>query len=336
MDWRDLAGLAGAYGVSYLSQWTDGVPRPFSASLAVTNRCNIHCSYCNCPSLDPSELSVPEISIVLDRLRAMGVRRIGLVGGEPLVRRDFGEIVAAAKRRGLYVTLNSNLMLYQRNVESVNSADLVFTSLDGDEQTHRNNRGANSLTGVLEAVSDLCQRGKKVVAICVLTSQNLDQTSYLLDLAEKIGFQMHFQAQCLDSELVRPGAQVFPDSSRLRAVWKNLIGEKKRGRRLASSLPYLEVLSRWEDFATPAYADASARCAAGRAFLYVDAAGRAYPCPFTKGKTAGVDLLKQNWQETFKGETPCTRCLIGPMLEMNLLFERPLAAALNAARHYAG
>ena len=74
------------------------------------------------------------------------------------------------------------------------------------------------------------------------------------------------------------------------------------------------------------------QCAAGRGFLYVDPQGRAYPCAYTKGKTRPVDLLQDDWRERFRGDTPCTSCNVGPMLEFNLLYRQPFSAPLAAAR----
>ncbi len=53
--------LGYAYGSSLLAYMIDGAPRPFSATWAVTNRCNLRCSYCNCPFIDPSHLDLTRV-----------------------------------------------------------------------------------------------------------------------------------------------------------------------------------------------------------------------------------------------------------------------------------
>ena len=45
-------------------------------------------------------------------------------------------------------------------------------------------------------------------------------------------------------------------------------------------------------------------------------------------------LFWQDWREVWSRKTPCTRCSVGPMLEFNLLFQRPFSSALQAARSY--
>lgn len=335
MGLPDLTRLAFAYAVSFGAYWTGMGPRPFSAAYAVTNRCNLRCAYCNTPFMDPTDLPLEQVRNLFDRLQRMGVSRLGLVGGEPLLRKDIGEVVAEAKSRRFYVTFNSNLVLYARRPEVFDDVDLVFTSLDGDPATHRDHRGERSLDGVLEAIEALVARRKPVVAICVVGEADVPQAERLVEQAEKIGFQMHFQPQCLDTEIVRGDLGAHVQSQDLRRFWAGLLDLKRAGRAIASSVPYLEVQSRWEDFGVSAFHDPSVRCAAGRGFLYVDPQGRGYPCAYTKGKAEPIDLLREDWKSAFPGTTPCTVCNVGPMLEFNLLFQRPFSATADALRRIA-
>ena len=328
----DHARLGAAYAISLVSYWAHAKPRPLSASFAVTNRCNLRCSYCNTPFLDPHDLPLDRVEVIFQRLRAMGAQRLGLVGGEPLARKDIAEMIAMAKRMGFYVSVNTNLVLYDRKPEVFDEVDLVFTSLDGDADVHTRNRGEGSYDGVLEAIAALVDRGKPVIAITVVTEHNLDQADGLLRQAEGLGFTLHFQPQCTDTDIVRGEIPGDLTNERLRRFWAELLELKKAGRPIASSSHYLAVQSRWRDFRVSAYHDPAHRCAAGRGFLYVDPQGRAYPCAFTKGKAKPIDLLAEDWQQAFPGTTPCTRCNVGPMLEFKLLYERPLPAGLDALR----
>jgi MoaA/NifB/PqqE/SkfB family radical SAM enzyme len=312
----------------------DGAPRPFSATFVVTNRCNLRCDYCNCPFIDPTSLSLSKIAILFDRLHEMGIRRLGLAGGEPMMRRDLGEIVALAKERGFWVSVNSNLTLYRRHPERLARADLVYTSLDGDAAAHTAARGDDAYDGVLEAIGHLVARGIPVIAICVVTEHSIGQADFLLRQAERLGIRMHFQPQCVDTEVVRGSVAPGLSNEELRAFWRALLAEKRKGRPVVSSTPYLEFLSTWEDFTISAYDDPRTRCPAGHGYLYVDPLGRAYACAYTKGKMTPIDLLVHDWRIAWDRKTPCTRCTVGPMLEFNMLFQRPLAAALEGMRAY--
>ena len=334
MQLADKLALGYAYGASLLAYMVDGPPRPFSATFAVTNRCNLRCAYCNCPFIDPTHLDLQRIDVLFGRLQQMGIRRLGLAGGEPMLRPDLGEILAMAKRRRFYVSVNSNLTLFDRDPERLALADLVYTSLDGDAEAHNAARGEHAYDGVIGAIRELIRAGKPVIAICVVTEHSIEQREFLLRQAESLGFRVHFQPQCVDTEIVRGTVSASLSNDRLRAFWRGLLEEKRKGRPIVSSTPYLEFLSRWEDFSVSAYLDPKARCPAGHGYLYVDPLGRAYACAYTKGKMVPVDLLAQDWRIAWNREKPCTTCSVGPMLEFNMLFQRPLAAARESLLAY--
>lgn len=335
MRLAEKVALGYAYGTSLLAYLIDGAPRPFSATWAVTNRCNLRCSYCNCPFIDPTHLALPQVATMFDRLQVMGVRRLGLAGGEPMMRKDLAEIVALAKARGFWVSINSNLTLYDRHPERLAQADLVYTSIDGDAAAHEAARGEGSHAGVLAGIADLVRRGKPVIAICVVTEHSLGQADAILRQAEATGFRVHFQPQCTETDIVRGAVPASVPNEAFRAFWRSLLDEKRRGRPIVSSTLYLEFLARWEDFSVSAYEAPDTRCAAGHGFFYIDPLGRAYPCAYTKGKTTAVELLADDWRGAWDRDMPCSRCIVGPMLEFNLLYQRPLASVVEGARTYA-
>jgi len=241
-------------------------------------------------------------------------------------------VIALAKQRQFFVSVNSNLTLYHRHPDRLAQADLVYTSLDGDAGAHVAARGEHAHDGVVAAIESLVGAGKPVIAICVVTEHSIDQVEFLLRQAEELGIRMHFQPQCVDTEIVR-GAVSLPNE-RLRAFWHALLESKRAGRPIVSSTPYLKFLSEWDDFAVSAYYDPTVRCPAGHGYLYVDPRGRAYACAYTKQKMEAIDLLAHDWRTAWNRETPCTRCTVGPMLEFNMLFQQPLAAAREALRSY--
>ena len=328
------AGLGYAFGASLLSYYVDGPPRPFSATFAVTNRCNLRCSYCNCPFMNPTDLRLAEVTELFARLHRMGIRRLGIAGGEPMLRPDLGDIIATAKEHGFFVSVNTNLTLYDRHPERLRGANLVYTSLDGDPEAHRAARGEHADRGVRASLAALLRAGTPVVAICVVTEHSIGQTEYLLREAEAGGYRMHFQPQCVDTEIVRGSIPESVSNEQYRSFWRHLLDEKKRGRPIVSSTAYLQTLSKWDDFTVSARFVENVRCPAGWGYLYIDPQGNAFPCAYTREKTVPVNLLREDWRTAWDRTTPCTRCTVGPMLEFNLLFERPLTASLEAARSY--
>jgi GTP 3',8-cyclase len=98
----------------------DAHQRPLrNLRLSVTDRCNLRCQYCM-PEADylwlPREdiLQFEEIDRLVDRFLALGVDKVRLTGGEPLLRRELPDLVARLARkpaiRDLAMTTNAVLL----------------------------------------------------------------------------------------------------------------------------------------------------------------------------------------------------------------------------------
>ena len=78
----------------------------------ITNQCNLNCRTCyNRSGLNRTrkELSAAQFEEILRLFSGYGIKRFLLSGGEPTVRDDLPEIIAAAKRAGASsIQLNSN------------------------------------------------------------------------------------------------------------------------------------------------------------------------------------------------------------------------------------
>lgn len=334
MEIYKIAQMGMAFSHSYLSYITNSEIRPFSASFAVSNKCNIHCSYCNFPSLHSPDLDLQQIDLLFSRLKYLGVKRLGLLGGEPLFRKDILEIISLAKKQNFFVSLNTNLLLYEKFKNKLNLIDYFFTSIDGTPETHIKNRGKQSFEKIINAVRHIVNSDKKITAICVVNQQSMNDISYLIDLAKKERINIHFQPECYDTEYVtNKGPKDNSKNDETRKIWRYLISQKRKGAPIASSLNYLEYISNWDDYSISALYDPNEKCAAGRGYLFIDVEGNAFPCAYTKEKIKGINLLKENWSEAFDKNTPCTKCIVGPMLEFNLLFKKPFSSLVNAVKN---
>ncbi len=84
------------------------VPRPYNLIAELTYRCPLRCAYCSNP-LDYAGvregLDAKEWARVFRQAAELGVLHVGLTGGEPCVREDLAEIVAAAAEAELYIHL---------------------------------------------------------------------------------------------------------------------------------------------------------------------------------------------------------------------------------------
>src|SRR4030095_7628072 len=107
-----------------------------------TYRCPLHCPYCSNPlhmTGVQEEMTTSEWKRVLSEARELGVRQLGLSGGEPLVRPDVEELAAHARSIGLYTTLvTSGVGLTRERARKLREAGLEHVQIslqDSDEET---------------------------------------------------------------------------------------------------------------------------------------------------------------------------------------------------------
>src|SRR5580765_1077574 len=95
---------------SLVEQLKHGLDAPICLTWELTYACNLQCVHCLSSSgrRDPRELSTAEAIAVIDELRAMQVFYVNLGGGEPMLRRDFYDIVGYAVDHGVGVKFSTN------------------------------------------------------------------------------------------------------------------------------------------------------------------------------------------------------------------------------------
>jgi cyclic pyranopterin phosphate synthase len=121
----------------------DRLNRPLETlRISITDRCNFRCVYCMPKEVYGRDyaflertalLSFEEIVRVARVFATLGVRRVRLTGGEPLVRRDVERLVAQLKEiDGLELALTTNGALLPQKAQALADAglDRVTVSLD--------------------------------------------------------------------------------------------------------------------------------------------------------------------------------------------------------------
>ncbi|MDI6841025.1 MAG: radical SAM protein [bacterium] len=97
-------------------QSKDGTPIPSGVEFEVTNRCNLNCVHCMNDESADNELSLDEITHIIDQLLKIGIFTITFSGGEPSLRRDFFDIIGYAASKGFSIELLTNGTLITKPV----------------------------------------------------------------------------------------------------------------------------------------------------------------------------------------------------------------------------
>ena len=130
-----------------------GAPVLVKASLYPTSRCNLRCTYCSSPYRRTDELSTTQWLAVIDELAGLGCRRILVLGGEPLMRKDVPELLEHAHRLGLACVLTSNGVLVPRMIERLHMLDTLVLSLDAPGPANDAVRGEGVFDAVRAAIA---------------------------------------------------------------------------------------------------------------------------------------------------------------------------------------
>jgi 12,18-didecarboxysiroheme deacetylase len=157
-----------------------------------TRRCNLTCVHCYAsatPEAAPDELTTDEARRMIADLGRFGCPVLLVSGGEPLMRGDVLELIAAAKAAGLRAVLSTNGTLIRPDLAGrLARAGLSYVgvSLDGLREVHDRFRGVDgafdeALAGIRACRAD----GVKVGLRLTLNRRNVDDLPGIFDLIER-------------------------------------------------------------------------------------------------------------------------------------------------------
>ncbi len=183
----------------------DRFDRPLkSLRVSVTDRCNLRCQYCM-PETDyawlPKDtlLSFEEISTLADAFCDLGVDRVRLTGGEPLLRRDLtslvGMLAARPAIRDLALTTNGILLAPQAAALRAAGLHRITVSLDTLQRDRfRALTRFDSLSAVLDGIAAAAAADFDALKIdtVVIRGVNDDELVDLIEYGRTIAAEVRF------------------------------------------------------------------------------------------------------------------------------------------------
>lgn len=178
-----------------MSTLVDTFARPLhDLRISVTDRCNFRCTYCMPKEVFgkqyqflPQEqlLSFDEIEQVTRAFVALGVRKVRLTGGEPLMRKDLESLIArlAAVPGVQDIALTTNGSFPLERVHSLKAAGLkrMTVSLDAldDETFKRMNDVDFPVERVLEWIAESARAGFAPVKVNMVVKRGVNEHAIL-------------------------------------------------------------------------------------------------------------------------------------------------------------
>lgn len=305
----------------YLEQFNMQVLKqrvPLTGSIEFTARCNLRCIHCylsqgpNQPTGINTELTTGQWRDVIDQITEAGCLYLLITGGEPFLRKDFSEIYAYVKSKGLLITVFTNATrVNQALVELFKDLPpqaVEVTLYGATPQIYENITGIKgSYHACMRGLEMLVNQGIHVKIKTILMAPNRHEYFDIKLLAEKLGLAF------------RSDAAVFPrfncDKSplKLRIPPKEAVG-------IEFSDPGIAAL--WQDYSqrmkNRAGSDALYICGAGVSSYHIDASGNLKPCLMASHPSCNLleSTFKQGWEKDIQKirrkkldhDSPCSQC----------------------------
>ncbi len=170
--------------------------------ISVTDRCNLHCSYCSplSSTLPRGELlSFEEILRIVTVATSLGITKIRITGGEPLIRKGVLSLIASiASMPGIKdLSLTTNGILLKRYARELKSAGLkrINVSLDTlKEDRFKKLCGMEGLQQVLEGLDEAIDAGISPIKVNTVLIKNFNDDEILdfVNLAREKGWKQRF------------------------------------------------------------------------------------------------------------------------------------------------
>ena len=252
---------------------------PLALLAELTHRCPLSCPYCSNPvelERASGELSGEEWRRVLREAAALGVLQVHFSGGEPMVRRDLGAMIAEAASLGLYSNLiTSGTLGGEREITAFAEAGLRHVQLSVQDHEPSNADRIAGLAGAFERkmkfAAAVRAAGLPLTLNIVVHRQNLDGVAAMIDMAEALGARrveiahVQYYAWALENR-----AALLPSRAQLDAATRVVEAARERLKGVLAI-----------DYVVPDYYGVRPKSCMngwGRQFLNVMPSGTVVPC----------------------------------------------------------
>ena len=290
----------------------------------LTNRCNMHCKYCDISKVKSSELSTNQIFKIIDELVLSGCKCINFSGGEPLLRKDIGKIIDYAKSRGIYVGLDSNGLLVKDRIEEIKNLDLLQFSFDGLKEVQDFQRSKGSYDKVIEAIKIARTKGIKTAVSVTITKYNAPFLGGIIEFIKKEKILAHFQPVAPIPLGQISFKKVEIPKEKYKELIDFLIKAKKNCKFIVNTTAALKYLKEKKKNEMD--------CGAFSINCVIAPNGDLYPCNGLYNRIEAYNCAELGFKDAFNKSKPinCDSCLCSSTLDVALFYSKMLSFDLAA------
>jgi len=257
-----------------------GRPRPSTATLQITARCQADCYHCSAARhrvRHRQELSTEELKSVIRQTEALGIVHIVFTGGEPLLRPDIYELISYVNKDEAIVMIFTNgILLTAENVARLRAAGLFSLNVSIDSPDPKTHDDLRRVPGCFEKALAGMKRVIDAGILCGIstyaTPERLrnGQVMELIELARSIG--------CHEVTIF----DTVPTGKLLRGEESILLSDEDKAE-LCRIEEDINAREGWPHIITQAHVNGptGAGCFAAWFQYYMTAYGDVMPCDFT-------------------------------------------------------
>jgi radical SAM family uncharacterized protein len=303
---------------------------PLFCGHKLTYNCNLRCKMCPFWKRSSGDTSIEQEKAILKQIYDCGACGIAFEGGEPLLRKDLGEILAFSRSLPLHTSLITNGTLLESKIDEIASYinGVVYVSLDGLEKTHDAIRGVSGC--FRKAVRGIMASREKVSVTINTTiiAENIHEIEDLVKLAKELDAKI---SVAVAHEYCNAKASA-PASHEIKEIAEKLVEMKGKGYPLVNSISYFKVIAKEKDWTCKPWS-----------LVNVGPEGKlVLPCYVRNEYETSVSIFQTdiktaisgfNWKEIQDCQDCSLHCYVEPSLVLSWDFRSFLNWALRARTH---
>lgn len=178
---------------------------PFSATIEITDSCNLRCVHCYRGERSTSYWSANNFEQVLIELKELGTLNLTITGGEPFSHPLICEFLEMTKKYGFVVSIQSNLLLLNDEILSELKKNIIsdvsvslYSMVDSEHDLITQSQGSLKITK--ENVKKLIDNDIPVSLNCPIMIYNQNAMPALREFATKLGIEVKFALKIIPSQ----------------------------------------------------------------------------------------------------------------------------------------
>ena len=273
-----------------------GKPLPVVTNFAVTPQCPCNCWHCSFSDRSKDEvLTLEQLKESIADAQHLGSSVIGFTGGEPLMRTDLEEIIAAVDERSMPIMFTTGYQLTIERVRRLKEAGLEIPVISLDHYRAEKHDDGRRTKGIFEyavnAIRMFKEEGFYVAVSFVPNKELVDDRKELYKVIEFFR-ELGINDMRLTSPILSGHLTARPEE-KLTAENVATIFEVQK---FCSKTPGYPGVFAYDFFESELYYG----CGAGYNYMFIDSQGNLCPCDFTMISFGNIleKPLPDIWKET--------------------------------------